>query len=271
METVQSGLGTQSLRRALVLLNVIGVMGQERPQGVALSDLSRVTGLPKPSVHRVLTALVETGYVERTADSGHYRLGMQARILGDMAGRAPEPLLDPCRDSLARLADLSEDTVFLTVRKGSFSVCVLREDGGGQIRNYALAVGDRHPLGIGAGSLAILSALAPEESDRELSANAEILARHYPLIDVESLRNIVRRTRQEGYALNEGLVAPGSWAIGMEVRDKHRQPVAALSIATIEPRLLEPRRLDLVAAMRREVTRIETVLHSQGESDEHIH
>lgn len=270
METAQTGVGTQSLRRALVLLNVIGIMGQERPRGVALSDLSRVTDLPKPSVHRVLGALVETGYVERMVDSGHYRLGMQARILGDMAGRSAEPLLDACRDSLVRLADLSEDTVFLTVRKGSFSVCVLREDGGGQIRNYALAVGDRHPLGIGAGSLAILSALAPEESDRELCANAEILARHYPLIDVESLRGIVRRTRHEGYALNEGHVAPGSWAIGLEVRDNDGQPVAALSIATIEPRLLEPRRLDLVAAMRREVTRIETVLRSQGGTDERI-
>jgi DNA-binding IclR family transcriptional regulator len=256
----QSPTGSQSVQRALVLLNLIGLMGRDRPAGVPLGELARVSGRPKPSVHRAVAALVSAGFVEQNPDTHCYRLGLQSQLLGELAGPRADPITAAAGDSVTRLAVLSEDTAFLTVRQGSYAPCTRREDGGGQIRNHALAVGDRHPLGIGAGSLAILSDLDDTEIDEVLQLNAPVVQRHYPRINEQVLRACVARTREDGYSLNDGLLVPGSWAIGMAVHDAEHRPVAAVSIATIEHRLGRDRREELASAMRHEAQLIESAL-----------
>lgn len=259
LEGAESAPGAQSVHRALVLLNLVGVMARDREDGVALGDLVRVSGRPKGSVHRVLTALAQLGFVEQVESTGRYRLGVQAQILGELAGQRPDPLIGASLDSVVRLAEISEDTTFLTLRQGAFSVCVAREEGPGTIRNNALAVGDRHPLGVGAGSLAILAALDDAEVDEVLAQNEEVLER-YPRITPDILRQVIKRARTAGYALNEGLVAPGSWAIGVALHDADGRPRAALSVASIEQRLTAQRCEELAASMRREARAINTSL-----------
>lgn len=260
MEVDGPPTGTQSLERALALLDLLALMTRERPEGVSLSDLARVSRRPKPTVHRMLGALVRAGYAERAGTDGSYRLGLQSRILGELAGRTADPLIDAAADSLVRLAALTEDSCFLTVRRGGFGVCALREEGTGPIRNNALAVGDRHPLGVGGGSLAILAALDDAERERVLEANAAILGRSYPAFAPDVLRHLADRARREGFALNAGRAAPGSWAIGVAVRGADGTPVAALSVASIEQRLTGQRAVEVIAALTEEVE----LLHRQS-------
>lgn len=248
--------GVQSINRSLVLLNLVGLLGRDDTRGVRLADLTRAAGWAKPTVHRVLTALVYTGFVEQDQATLRYRLGVSATVLGQLASQHDDDLLAACRDSLVRLALLSEDTTFLTVRQGSYGLCVHREEGTGDIRNHALAVGDRHPLGVGAGSLAILAALPDAEIDPVMRANAPLLDRHYPLLAGTVLRELTAQTRNRGYSLNSGRVVPGSWAIGAAIRSPDGRVIGALSIATIEHRLGTQRQHELAAALHREIAGI---------------
>jgi DNA-binding IclR family transcriptional regulator len=245
--------GAQSLHRGLMLLDVVAVMARDEPRGVTLADLARTTSLPKSSLHRLLLALCEAGYVERVESTGTYRLGVLAQVLGELATSSHDALREAATDSLIRLAELSEDTTFLTVRQGSYGLCARREEGSGPIRNNAMGLGDRHPLGVGAGSLAMLAELHDDEVEDILERNGHIIARHYPLIDAPTLRDLVARCRRDGYATNPGLVAPGSWAIGVAICALDGSPIAALSIASIEPRLSGSRRTELVEALHAEV------------------
>ena len=72
-----------------------------------------------------------------------------------------------------------------------FAVCVLREDGDYPLKTHVLLPGDRHPLGVGAGSLAILAALPDDEVDACLQANAALIARRYPHYSVPLIRALV--------------------------------------------------------------------------------
>lgn len=249
--------GAQSLHRGLMLLDVVGVMARDEPRGVGLAELARTTDLPKSSLHRLLLALTESGYVERLEPEGTYRLGLQSQVLGQLATSGHDALREASADSLIRLAELSEDTTFLTVRQGSYGLCVRREEGSGVIRNNAMDVGDRHPLGVGAGSLAMLAALPDDEVEELLERNAGLIARHYPFIETDTLRGLVAETRRDGFAVNPGLAAPGSWAVGVAICDTDGHPVAALSIASIEQRLSGDRRTKLVEALHIEAARIE--------------
>lgn len=251
--------GSQSIRRALVLLNLVGVLARDRPDGVSLAELTRVSGRPKASVRRTLVALSGEGYVEQDPTTSLYRLGIQARVLGGLADQDGDDLAAASTDSLIRIAEASSDTAFLTVRHGSYAVCTHRQEGPGPIRNYALAVGDRHPLGVGAGSLAILSALSDEDVDGVLAATATTRS-HYPAFDDTTLRHLVDRSRVSGYALNDGRVVAGSWALGVVVCGGDDRPLAALSVAGIAERFDADRQVELATLLRQEARTVHTAL-----------
>ena len=121
---------------------------------------------------------------------------------------------------VARLAHECGDSAFFSIRRDVFAVCVLREDGDYPLKTHVLLPGDRHPLGVGAGSLAILAALPDDEVDACLQANAALIARRYPHYSVPLIRALVDESRERGYSVNQGLVVPGSWGLGVPLRDE---------------------------------------------------
>lgn len=264
VDDLEPGTGAQSIQRALSLLNLVGLIAGERGSGASLSEVASISGRPKASVHRMLQALIAMGYVERL-DEGGYRLGVQSQILGQLAQKSVDPLVTESESSLLRLAELSQDTAFLTLRTGSYSICARREEGFGEILNNALSVGDRHPLGIGAGSLAILSELSPAEVDAQFEANAQIFDERYPKVSIAALRDIIDRARVDGFVHNPGLFAQGSWAVGVPLKIRGSRPRAALSIASIADRVTGSRVDRLIALLRREANAITEALSTQAE------
>src|SRR5574342_23026 len=106
--------GTQSIERALTLLREIAAHNRG---GSRLLDLSTRTGLQRPTVHRMLKCLVAEGMVQQDADSHRYYLGSMVFELGLTA--APRfNLREICHPALARIADATGETVFLTQRSG---------------------------------------------------------------------------------------------------------------------------------------------------------
>jgi DNA-binding IclR family transcriptional regulator len=165
---------------------------------------------------------------------------------------------------LVRLSQESGDTAFLSVARDVYSICIHREDGPYPIRVHSLQAGDRHPLGVGAGSLALLAALPDDEIEQVLAANADVLAARYPSYAEPALRLLIQQTRQKGYALNPGMLLPGSWGIGMVIRGANQRPIGALSIAAIEGRLDQKRQQELMKLLRRETSWVEMRLRQLG-------
>lgn len=248
--------GTQSIERAIALLLLVGRTGAP---GARLADIVAQSGLAKPTVRRVLLALVRSGLVDQDAESRRYHLGPEAYVLGTLAS-ARFGIHALSLGSLARIAKQSADSAFLSVPRDTFAVCLHREEGSFPIRTHVLLAGDRHPLGVGAGSLALLAALPDAEVERVLAANAEVLRTQYPTYTPTRLRDCVAETRAQGYALNPGLFVAGSWGIGVAVRDRDGRPAGALSIAAIESRLTAERQAELVPLLKREAATLEAAL-----------
>ena len=244
--------GTQSLDRAIALLRLVA---SSSGRGIRLVDLVDRSGLAKPTAHRLLQALERQGLVAQDPADKLYHLGAEAFVIGTLASERfsiHRMALAP----LARLASASEDSCFLSVRRDTHVVCVHREEGRFPIRTHVLQAGDRHPLGVGAGSLAILAALPDDEATQMLAANAAELAARYPAFSPALLREEITRTRARGYALNTGLLQPGSWGVGIAVLDGAGSCAGALSIAAIESRLDAPRRDQMAALLQTEAQRL---------------
>jgi DNA-binding IclR family transcriptional regulator len=244
--------GAQSIERAFSVLRVVAA---HRDKGARLTDIVAAIGVSKPTVRRILAAMMRERAIEQDPVSRLYFLGQEMYVFGTVAADryGIHKIAVP---SLVRLAQISEDTVFLSVPIGGESVCLHCEEGAFPIRSHALSVGRRHPLGVGAGSLALLSAMPDHEVDRIIATNAKVCADKYAIFTAKLLRELVGRTRQIGYALIEALVVPGSYGIGVAVPDDRGRPLAALSIAAIASRMTPERRQELVAAMYAERDRL---------------
>lgn len=260
----QSPAGTQSVRRALGLLSMVA--GHERMGGLSLAELSSESGLSKPTVHRLLSELVSSDYLEQSEDR-RYRLGSEAYFIGSAAERR-YGLQQQALASVVRLAQVSEDAAFISVRRGTHSVCLHREEGTWPIRSHVLQAGDRYPLGVGAHGLALLAAMSPQEASAVTAANAAELAENYPNLTPDWILEHADRVRRSGgIAVNEGTVVPESWAIGIAVPDASGEPAMALSIAAISSRLGPDRQGRLAILLKEEAARLAPTLRRSESSE----
>lgn len=250
--------GTQSIGRAVALLRLVAA---GRSQGVALSDLVERSGLAKPTCRRILVALIEAGLVEQEPETRRYCLGPEAYVLGAAASDR-FGIHRLAHEGVRRLAQATGDAAFLQVRRDLSVVCLLREDGDYPIRSHVLAPSDRHPLGVGAGGLALLAALPDAEVEATLGANARLLAERYPVLTPALIAGLVAETRERGYAMNRGLLFPGSWGMGIAVRDADGRPSACLSLACIESRMQGDREPELARRLAEEGRLLERKLEA---------
>jgi DNA-binding IclR family transcriptional regulator len=231
-----------SLEKGLRLLRLVA----RAPEGARVAMLVRSSGLPKSSVLRLLGGLEREGLVERDPETRRVYCGVGLSTLGDLAARRHRlaGLADPV---LAWLAAKTDQTAYLSVRSGLDAVCVGRCDGTAVVRTASIDVGTRRPLGVGAGSMALLAALPPEESAEITDLNEDRLeASRFP---ADVIRRMTERARQRGVAEHEGMLVSGISGLGVAVMDHTGRPAAGLSIAFLSDR-----------TPARERTRYESVL-----------
>ncbi|MEN6097594.1 helix-turn-helix domain-containing protein [Bordetella pertussis] len=152
MQETDSGAGPRTLRRGLMVLAALRDQG---PRGLSVTDIARQTGIQRPTIYRLLAALLDAGLVVPLQGTKKYRTQLAADA--DLA--APNPRVRQMLPVLRRLADRTGDAVFLVVRDGDDSVSLHREIGSYPVQILATYAGKRQPLGVGSGSMALLAAL----------------------------------------------------------------------------------------------------------------
>lgn len=245
--------GSQSVDRAL---NLLALIGREPAGGLPLAEIVAGSGLNKPTARRLLLALMRAGLVEQEPQTRHYCLGEEAFVLGVLAARR-HGLLDLAMESLRRLAAVTMDTSFLSVRRDNYCVCLHREEGTYPVRTHALQTGDQHPLGVGAGSLALLAAMPDDDVDRLMAANGPVLTTRYPGFAPDVIRADLAAARQRGFALNPGRLVASSWGLGIAFRYPDGRVAGALSLAAIDSRMAPERQDELAGHLRAEVAAME--------------
>ena len=228
-----------------------------------LAGLVKESGLTRPTVHRLLSSLASEGLLDHDPVSGNWVLGPEILLMGSVAS-ARFPLEDIARPSLRRLAEATGESAFFSIRRGSETVCLLREEGSFPVRSFVLQEGVRFPLGVASAGTAILAFL-PETEQEELLGN---WAGHAGAFAASHTRELVRanlaRTRLSGYSVNPGLVLEGSWGMGAAVFDAAGRPAWALSLTGIEPRFKPERQEELGGLLMAEAHRITQQLGGEG-------
>lgn len=230
--------GTQSLRRALQLLRLIGA---HHVQGMKLTEVVEQSGLERSTAHRLLACLCEEQFTEKSPHTKRYHLGLASMQIGYESSQRL-PLVENCRPVMQRLARISGDTVFLIARQGDHAVCLHIEEGNFPVKITTTTVGNARPLGIGAAGTALLAALPDDEINRIYERQKNTF--EHSSVSFASLRRVINNTRRNGFSQTVDIITPGIAAVGAVI-PVGESPFAAMSIGSITPRMGAQRRMEL--------------------------
>ncbi|MET4783044.1 IclR family transcriptional regulator [Glaciihabitans sp. UYNi722] len=235
MSTIQGG---QVVARVASILRELSISG---PSGIRTSELAVALGLARPTAYRMLRSLAAEGFVDLDSNTGCWLLGPELFVMGAVAASRYD-VTATAAPFVQRLAALTGESAFLSVRRGDETVCLIREEGSFPVRSFVLYEGVRFPLGVASAGLAILSFLPDSEVDAYLRRASRLESEWGLSHSAADIRARIAGTRRSGFAVNPGLIVEGSWGMGASVFDDARRPLYALSVTGIESRFSADRR-----------------------------
>jgi DNA-binding IclR family transcriptional regulator len=138
-------------------------------------------------------------------------------------------------------------------------VCIDRKTGDYPIKVFTVEIGIRRPLGVGAGSIAVLASMPEDQAMAALDAVKDRLKAYSDKLR-RGIVPAVRAARKTGYAVSDGFVLPNVRAAGVALRDQRGVAIGSLGIAAIADYATDGRLAEFAALLKREQTRIERAL-----------
>lgn len=222
--------GAQSVARAARLLRLVTSGGGE---GLSVTEIAQRAELTRPTAHRLLSALRNEGLVDQDDTTGRWMPGPELYLMGTVAASRYD-ITAMARDIVRSLAVRTEESAFLSVRRGDETVCLLREEGSFPIRSFVLSEGVRFPLGVASAGLVMLAFLPPHDVDAYFERHPELAERWGGSHGETRLRTRLRETQERGYAVNPGLIVEGSYGLGAAVFTREGHPQWALSLTGVQ-------------------------------------
>jgi DNA-binding IclR family transcriptional regulator len=191
------------------------------------SELARRMGLPKSSVHRLVSTLAAHGFLRRGED-GRYLLGMHLYELGSLIPLSLE-LRPVALPYIRRLMQAAQETVHLGVRDGREVVYIDKFETTDPMHMYSRP-GRRAPMhctGIGKAILAY----EPEEVVDDVVAAGLPSFTARTITDGRQLRTELELVRASGHAFDREEIEAGLRCVAAPVFDYNGRVVAAISVA----------------------------------------
>lgn len=251
-------VAASSTLRAFALLERIA-LADESP---TLEALTRASGLPKPTVYRILRLLMRGGLVERELHDKRYTAGARLCALS-LAVQMRSPRRRERRAILARLVEAIGETCNFTMQDGNEVVYLERVETSANVRLHMKA-GSRVPLHCTASGKLLLSAL-PDVSLRRLLGPGP-LARYTDrtIVDVDALLRALAKIRASGVGTDVGEYLDGSVCLAVPVRDARNRICAAVAVHGPAPRMTLRKGYAFLPAMREAAAAIAATLAPAG-------
>ena len=193
------------------------------------------------SVYRMLSTLVDIGWVEQIGHRGPYRVAGKLLSLASGLTRG----LDIRRAALPVMTAIHEatgETTFLCIRHGTRAVCIERIDGI-RVNSRVLRLGRSLPLHVGAAPRALLAF----EERQAWDDYATLAAVSEDVLHDGGSRSALyaqlEEIRAAGFAVSDNTVTQGIAAVGAPIFDHRGRVAASLSVSGLRDGVLaQPQR-----------------------------
>jgi DNA-binding IclR family transcriptional regulator len=219
------GMRGDSVSVPAKLLSLLDAYTQGR-NAYSLSELSRRTGLPLTTTHRLAGELERWGGLERGAD-GQYRIGLRMVELAALCPRGTG-LRDVALPFMQDLYEATHQNVQLAVREGSDGVYIERIAGREAVP-VQTRIGAHWPLHATGVGLVLLAFAPPAVQEGVLAAPLRRFTQ-YTITDPTVLRRTLAEVRKTGVSLSDRQIDEDAYSVGAPVYGAEGTCVAALSV-----------------------------------------
>lgn len=239
----KSASGTQLLDKALDMIDLVEQSGQR----LTASAIAQTSGYPKPTVNRILSALVRRGFLALDRRDQSYELGMRFTQLA-AALRRSHRLVTLVEEQLISLSSRTGETVSLGVPEptavrivGRYHMGLESVPGG--------PTGAKRPYHASAVGKALLSGMPEKHALRHIARSNLDRFTGNTFVARAPLLADLQLTRARGYALDDEEIVAGVRCAAVPVFSADGTVVAAVSLSAPAHRMTAERMAEIVAAL----------------------
>lgn len=203
-----------------------------------ITDLSKRLNLEKNNVFRLVVTLTAKNYIEINSSTGKYRLGVNARALGQLAARQID-LVNNARPFLYELKQQSQETCFFSVYQdgSAYSLDCVESD----LPVRVVQTDKSRPLCSTAAGRVLLAFMDKEKQLDQFSGFNHSGFFDRIITDREMLQDDLKRVAGQGYAIDDQKLDDGVTEIAAPVFDENCAIAGTLSISGPKMRLTAAR------------------------------
>ncbi|HHY42106.1 MAG TPA: IclR family transcriptional regulator [Thermoanaerobacterales bacterium] len=214
----------QSVRRAMMILEELAT----EKEGLGVTELAKRINLHKSTVHRMLTTLLNQGYVEQTVSSDKYRLGMKLLFLGGAILERMD-IRREAHDLLKELSEKVNETVHLVVPDGYRAIYIDKLDSNKTIRMYS-QIGRIAPLHASAVGKVIL-AFSEESFIHKVIEKGLTRFSAKTITEPKKLMEHLKKIRELGFAVDDEENEEGIRCVAAPIFDYTGKVIGAISVS----------------------------------------
>lgn len=234
--------GIQVIDRAFDILEILSV---ER-NGLGVTEIGNRLALHKSTVHRILSAMAERGYIEKASEKGVYKIGLKLVEISSIYLNNVE-LKTEARPYLSELTSKMNQPTHLATLNGDDVVYIDKVEVVNSIRLYS-QIGLRVPVYCSALGKSLLSGLSDAELEERIARVQLTPYTEFTVTSKEEYIRQVKQVRQRGWALDDEEHEAGVRCIAAPVFDYRGKAIAAVSVSG-PAGVITPKRDEEVASL----------------------
>ncbi len=228
----KSVAGTKAIDRALHVLSSFVTTPEQ-----GITEIAADADLSPSTVHRIVRALVQSGYLEQSPETERYHLGHAAHVLGQSARDSWG--FDRALPILERIGSITGESVNMGVADGTDVVVILRVESVQPLR-FDQPAGSRismHCSSMGKALLAFSDAPLPVMDFPAITPNT--------ITSVEDFEKELAGARERGYSIDNQESIAGVSCVAAPIRNAAGIAVAAIAVQGPSVRMT-PERLAVI-------------------------
>ncbi len=237
-----SDYNVRAVERAV---RILACFDNENPT-LGLSEIAQAVDLHKSTTHRIVTTLLNHGFLERASDGRRYCLGIRLANLGFRViermdiRREAIPVMTRLRDHWGETCDLSifddNHVLYIEVMHSNHALTI------------AAAVGQHLPAHCTASGKLFLANINSQDLDSFLERPLHAYTKN-TITSPNELRSQLQQIREKGFSVDQEEYEAGICAVSAPIRDQSGAMVAALSIPSPTSRMTSERITEISVAL----------------------
>jgi DNA-binding IclR family transcriptional regulator len=206
-------------------------------ESVGVRSAAKALGLTPSSTHRLISALVEEGYLQKEeSGTGRYVLGIEMMLMSQRAA-SRWPLRNIAMAPMRAMAAESNESAYLNLfdydRGENIGIASVETK---QEVRYIVELHKWKPIHVGAAGHAVMAFLPEEERRRIIERSGLAPATSRSIVDPDALDEALKQVRSQGYAITQGQRIPGAIGIAAPIFCSRGRALGSVGISMPEQR-----------------------------------